>query len=119
MTEFNLIERVADWNITRDNLLYSPSLEYSMLDEELDEYMEAGQKSDKVNEADALADLVWVALGGLTKLCNGDRVKVKAIMRVVADANDTKSKEKNDKGKITKPKDFVEPQAAIESILRW
>lgn len=119
MKEFNLIERVADWNITRENLLYSPSLEYSMLDEELNEYMEAGQACDKVEEADALADLVWVALGGLTKLCNGDKKKVAAIMKAVADANDTKSSKKNEQGKITKPADFKEPQVAIEAILSW
>jgi len=119
MTEFNLIGRVAEWNTTRDNLLYSPSLEYSMLDEELEEFMEAGQAKDKVAEADALGDLAWVAIGGLVKLCNGDTTKVKAIFRAIADANDTKSKSKNEQGKITKPKDFKGPEAAIKAILSW
>jgi len=38
-------------------------------------------------------------------------------MLAVTAANNTKSSTKNEQGKITKPKDFVGPEATIEKIL--
>ena len=113
----NWINEVQDWNEDRDNLNYSPSLEYSMLDEELDEYMEAGIAGNIVDQADALADILVVAVGSLFKLCGGDESKFNDIMLVVTAANNTKSSTKNSDGKITKPDNFVGPEAMIESIL--
>jgi hypothetical protein len=113
----NFISEIQDWNEVRDNLMYSPSLEYSMLDEELGEYMEAGIAGDRVGEADALADIIVVAVGGLYKLVGGDKDKFEDIMLAVTAANNTKSDTKNSHGKITKPDNFVGPEALIEMIL--
>jgi len=113
----NFTEEVYDWNITRENLRYSPSLEYSMLDEELNEYMEAGIIGDIVGEADALADIAVVALGGLIKLCGGNKGAAEDILLAVTAANNTKASKKNADGKITKPDNFVGPESMIKEIL--
>ena len=83
----NWINEVQDWNETRDNLRYSPSLEYSMLDEELGEYMEAGISGNRVDQADALGDILVVATGALYKLCGGDKEKFDDIMLAITAAN--------------------------------
>ena len=110
------IEEVAEWNIVRSNLTYSPSLEYSMLDEELNEYMEAGITGDIVGQADALADILVVAAGALTKLCKGNRNKVNDILLAVTTANNLKPEEKVN-GKIIKGDKYIAPEPMIERIL--
>jgi len=113
----NWINEVQDWNETRDNLMYSPSLEYSMLDEELGEYMEAGTVGNRVGQADALGDLLVVVTGALYKLCGGDKEKFDDIMLAITAANNLKSATKNAAGKITKPANFVGPEELIGLIL--
>lgn len=113
----NLINRVADWNYTRQNIKYNSELEYIMLEEELDEFYEAHLGNDAVSQADALADIVFVALGSLYKL-TGDHHKVEEIMEAVCNANDQKGTKKNKKGKIMKEKDFIPPEVSIKRILR-
>ena len=117
MRTIEWIDSVQDWNEDRDNLRYTSSLEYTMLDEELGEYMEAAITGDRVGEADALADILVVATGALYKLCDGDKYKFDDIMLAVTAANNTKSQEKNEHGKITKPDNFVGPESLIKSIL--
>ena len=117
MRTIEWVQEVQDWNAVRDNLRYTSSLEYAMLDEELEEFMEAAITGDKVGEADALADILVVATGALFKLCEGDPYKFDDIMLAVTAANNTKSSEKNEQGKITKPADFVGPESMIEGIL--
>ena len=111
-----VLDEMMDWNIVRDNLRYSPSLEYSMLDEELNEYMEAGITGDTVGQADALGDLIVVATGGLIKLCGGDKQKVSDILLAITAANNLKPEEKVN-GKIIKGDKYVAPEPMIESIL--
>ena len=117
MRTINWIDDVQDWNEIRDNLRYTSSLEYAMLDEELEEFMEAALIGDKVGQADALADLLVVATGALYKLVDGDPYKFDDIMLAVTAANNTKSDKKNSVGKIEKPDNFVGPETIIESII--
>lgn len=117
MYQSDFVNEVCIWNEVRDNLRYSPSLEYSMLDEELGEYMEAGITGDEVGQADALADIAVVALGGLYKLTGGDLDALHSILTAVTAANNTKSSTKNKEGKITKPDNFVGPEVMIGRIL--
>ncbi len=109
----DLIYEIAQWNNDRDNVFYDKKLEYRMLLEELDEYL--GAKT-KVDQADALADIIFVAIGSLFKL-TGDSDKAEDIMNVVCAANNQKGKTKDKDGKITKPIDFVSPEEMIEEIL--
>ena len=113
----DLVNEVCMWNEERDNLHYNNSLEYSMLDEEVEEYYAASMVQSEVGQADALADIAVVAIGGLFKLCGGDLQKVHDILIAVTAANNSKSSTKNSEGKITKPKDFVGPEVMISKIL--
>jgi len=109
----DLIQTIAEWNLDRDNTDYSKKLEYRMLLEEIDEYL--GAKT-KVDQADALADVIFVAVGSLFKL-TGSIDKAQAIMDVVCSANNQKGKSKDLDGKIKKPMGFVPPEEMIEEIL--
>ena len=117
MRETTWVQEIQDWNADRDNLRYTSSLEYAMLDEEINEYMEAGITGDVVGQADALADIIVVAVGGLYKLCDGDDYKFDDIMLAVTAANNTKSSTKDENGKIVKPYNFTGPESMIEDIL--
>ncbi|MBD3841940.1 MAG: hypothetical protein IE909_08655 [Campylobacterales bacterium] len=109
----NFVEEVCDWNEARYNVDYDKNLEYRMLTEELLEYFNA---KNIVDEADALADLCFVAIGSLYKLCGSDKTKVDDILLAVTSANNMKSSNKVN-GKITKPANFIGPEDMIKKIL--
>ena len=110
----NIIQDICEWNEVRENYSFNKALEYNMLDEELQEFIKA---VERVDDADALADLIFVAVGSLWKLAGCDTQKVEDILLAVTAANNLKSATKNEDGKITKPKDFVGPEKMIERIL--
>jgi predicted HAD superfamily Cof-like phosphohydrolase len=93
--------------------------EYNEKEEEIVDYFQSdeGQLMIKVNRADALADIIFVAVGSLYKLV-GDVNKTEDILNAVIAANNTKSTKKNEQGKITKPKDFVGPEDIIKNIIK-
>lgn len=68
-----------------------------------------------VNRLDALADVVFVAIGAMCKLTK-DPTMVEDVFHAVLAANNLKSKEKNEEGKITKPEGFVGPESMIKKI---
>ena len=109
----NLISRVCIWNYNRDNIGYDEELEYDMLYEELEEY---GVARDDVDQLDALCDIVFVAIGSMYKLL-GTPAKVREALDIVCNANDAKGTRKDDNGKIIKPKDFINPELALEKLL--
>ncbi len=95
-----IIEQVATWNYVRGNTDFIASREYSMLNEELDEFYD----SDSIeNRAKELADIVFVALGSLYKF-TGDANKVKDILSIVIEHNSNKGTEKDENGKVKKVK---------------
>ena len=70
----------------------------------------------RVDEADALADIVFVAIGGLYKLTGCREDKVEDILKAVIEANNNKGKDTKD-GKIVKPKGFVGPEEKIRDLI--
>lgn len=115
---FEQIERTIYWNTVRGNTpdTLNYQLEIDMLQEELDEFKLAVEQGDKVAMFDALLDLDFVRIGTLGKM------QIDAYMQVdgyeaVLKANESKSSSKNAVGKITKPVDFVGPEAKLEAIL--
>ncbi len=110
------IHEICSWNEERELTGYYNKLEFAMLSEELDEYMEACLSGDVVDQADALADIIFVAVGSLYKLCKADMDKVDDILLTVTAANNLKGNGTKG-GKITKPTDFVSPEASIKRIL--
>jgi predicted HAD superfamily Cof-like phosphohydrolase len=112
-SKFDLVLEIAEWNEQRLNTEYNKKLEYRMLLEEVDEYL--GAKT-YVDQADAIADIIFVAIGSMYKL-TGDVDMVYDIMNVVCAANNQKGKAKDADGKIKKPMGFVPPEEMIEKIL--
>lgn len=109
------IERTIRWNHIRGNTpdTLNWDLEVAMLQEELDELKAA---TTDVDRFDALLDLKFVLLGSLGKMNLVPEQIVDGYEAVIA-ANETKSSTKNADGKITKPDNFVGPEATLERIL--
>ena len=112
-----LLVEIMNWNEDRGNTEYSCVREGSMIEEELHELGDAYRNGTEVDEADALADIIFVAVGSLYKLCKGDQQKVLDILMVVTAANNLKTQAKDSDGKIVKPEGFVGPEGMIEAIL--
>lgn len=116
--KMDIIHEVCEWNLERGNIVYDKDLEGKMIDEELTEYAVACLEPQSiVDQADALADLVFVTIGSLFKLTGGDEQKVRDILLVVSAANNLKGKDKNEDGKVQKPEGFSGPEGMIEEIL--
>jgi len=88
-----------------------------MLAEELLEFHVA---ETDVDIADALADIIFVAVGSMYKLTGSSR-KAESIMAEVIKANYEKGAKKDENGKIVKPSDFKGPEAEIAKIMdsKW
>ena len=109
-----IIENISTWNFVRGNVEFNENLEHDMLVEEVNEFRDAKTPEDT---ADALADIIFVAIGSLYKL-SGKASSVKGIMDEVIAANYRKGKKKNEAGKIIKPSNFVGPEKGIKKILQ-
>ena len=109
------IESTIEWNQTRGNTpdTFDISLEIAMLKEELNEFIEA---TTDVDRFDALLDLKFVLIGTLSKM-GLDANQIRRGYSAVLGANNTKSKSKNAAGKITKPVNFIGPEAKLQAIL--
>lgn len=86
------------------------------LDEELDEFGEAGIKGNIVGVADALADIVYVALGTAWQM----GLPFQDIWNVVHNANMKKVRgvtKRGNKNDAAKPPGWQSPEPAIAAIL--
>ena len=111
-----ILTEIMDWNEDRGNTAYSCIREGAMIEEELHELGDAYRNGTIVDEADAIADIIFVAVGSLYKL-TGSKRKTKDILMVVTAANNLKTQAKDKDGKIVKPEGFVGPEGMIEEIL--
>lgn len=111
----DLLERTIAWNNIRGNTpdTLNWGLELAMLQEELDELASAHHR---VDQFDALLDLMFVTLGSLGKMGLTPEQIVDGYEAVML-ANESKSSTKNSNGKITKPLGFVGPEASLQTIL--
>lgn len=112
------IERTVRWNEIRGNTSKTLDweLEINMLQEELDELKLAIEQNNEVKIFDALMDLEFVLRGTCGKFKLTPELQVDGYEAVI-EANEKKSSEKNSDGKITKPIDFVGPEAKLQKIL--
>jgi len=115
---YEQIERTILWNTSRGNTsdTLNYELETAMLQEELDEFIEAVASNDPVAMFDALLDLDFVRVGTLGKMNILPDAQVEGY-EAVLQANESKSSKKNHLGKITKPADFVGPESQLQKIL--
>ena len=87
--------------------------------EELRELREAFEQQDMVKMVDAVADLIYGAMGTFKKMGLA-REQVREVFAAVHAANMTKKRGRTDRGSdedAVKPADFVPPEAVIASIL--
>lgn len=89
-------------------------------EEEILEYLKSEEFmiDFKANQLDALGDLIFVAVGSMGKIMNGDWHLVEDVLMSIIAANNTKTADKNGSGKITKPADFVGPEAMIKKLYK-
>ena len=115
---FEQIERTIKWNTVRGNTpdTLDYQLEIDMLQEELNEFKLAVAEGDKVAMFDALLDLDFVRIGTLGKMQIDPYTQVDGYEAVLK-ANESKSSTKNTAGKITKPADFIGPEAELAKLL--
>lgn len=111
--KYDWVNEIEEFNIQRNNLEYNRGLEFDMLAEELSEYILAKTVED---EADALGDIIVVAVGSLLKLVGGDKHVVDDIMLAITAANSLKPKDRIN-GKIVKGSKYVAPEPMIRKII--
>lgn len=89
--------RVGNWRLRHD-----------MLSEEVWEFLVAATRKDIVGMADALADIIYVAIGGAVDM----GIEIGAVFNEVHRSNMTKSSERNAEGKILKGPNYEPPDIA-------
>ena len=130
LNERYIFDRVVNWNVKRDNTAFKHELETQMLAEELFEFCGYERKrakelgidfanihsvdgmtliladTDIISElADAAGDLIFIAIGTISKL----GLDPYEVVKKICDHNDAKGSKKDAQGKIVKDADFVEP----------
>ena len=81
-----MFKSIIDWNEERNNLVFTRTVEFSMLHEELMEFMSA---SNEHEEVDALCDLFVIATGAIWKLgYDPDRAMFETIREIKARKQD-------------------------------
>lgn len=110
--EFNDAFKIASNDVFGNISSGSYGLEYSMLQEELDEYYTACVEDDKVEIADAIGDMLYLVIGAAYK--HGlDEEELGKVMREIHRSNMSKLHNgevvKNVFGKVVNPDTFSEP----------
>lgn len=88
------------------------------MNEEINEFIEATKKKDIYEQADAMIDLIYFALGTLVEM----GIKPEPIFNIVQHANMSKLWEDgkphyNDVGKVIKPKGWEDPHDKIVEVI--
>ena len=90
--------------------------EIDMLNEEVDELLTAFREEDRVEIADALGDIIYVALGTMGKL----GMDAERILSEICSSNESKYTDgclvKNENGKIQKGPNFRQPDLSFVTI---
>lgn len=90
-------------------------LRYKLMREENEEYLEAAQKGDLVEIADALGDMLYILCGTILK--HGLEEKIEEVFREIQRSNMSKLDENGkpiyrEDGKVLKSKLYFKPQIA-------
>lgn len=92
---------------------------YTWMLEEINEFMEASKNSDLVEQADAMIDTIYFALGTLVEM----GIEPDPLFKVVQEANMSKlwpdgKPHYNDMGKVIKPKGWQDPHKKLELTIK-
>jgi len=111
-----VVRRIVNWNFARYEQIMNVALTNELLKEEVREFNEA---TTPVDTLDALADIVYVAIGAMWKMGLSPG-QIHDSLLAVCDANDTKSVSKTHhavKANVDKGASFVPPEARLQEIL--
>ena len=115
-----LINKICNWNAARHKQEHDPILTTSLLIEEIEEFADASLQEDKVEQIDALVDIIYVAIGALWKLGLQPQQIFKAI-DIVCISNDTKDIDKPKLGiKANRIKgiNYIPPTERLTKLVR-
>ena len=92
---------------------------YAWMLEEINEFLEASKKQDIVEQADAMIDTIYFALGTLVEM----GIEPDELFYVVQNANMSKlwpdgKPHYNDMGKVIKPEGWEDPHGKLESAIQ-
>lgn len=118
----SIYRRVYKFNEDAGTPMSQPTLttkqyvnEIDMLNEEVDELLTAFRQNDRVEMADALGDIIYVALGTMGKL----GMNAESILNEICRSNESKYTNgvlvKNENGKIQKGPTFRHPDLSFSS----
>ena len=116
----NLINRICDWNAARYEQDFNHNLAFRLLNEELNEFMSASQQINRVEQVDALVDIIYVAIGALWKL-GFNPEQIERAITIICDSNDSKVVKKTPnhlKANINKGKDYIPPTEALTLLVK-
>ena len=91
---------------------------YNWMKEEIDEFIEAVEQQDIVEQADAMIDVMYFALGTLVEM----GIKPDALFEIVQKANMSKLWEDglphyNSEGKTIKPSNWKDPHNELKKVI--
>lgn len=91
---------------------------YNWMKEEIDEFLEAVGKQDIVEQADAMIDVMYFALGTLVEM----GIKPDVLFEIVQNANMSKLWEDgrphyNESGKVIKPSTWTDPHNKLKDAI--
>ena len=116
----NLINRICNWNAARYEQKFDHNLAFRLLDEELNEFLEASKQNNKVEQVDALVDIIYVAIGALWKL-GFNSCQIATAITIVCNSNDSKAIKKTPihlKANIDKGEDYISPTKALTLLVK-
>ena len=92
---------------------------YSWILEEINEFLDAVEKQDIVEQADAMIDTIYFALGTLVEM----GVKPGVLFEIVQEANMSKlfsdgKPHYNEMGKVIKPSEWQDPYPKLELAIK-
>lgn len=92
---------------------------YAWLLEEINEFLEASEKQDIVEQADAMIDTIYFALGTLVEM----GIEPDELFYIVQNANMNKlwpdgKPHYNEMGKVIKPKEWEDPHKKLELTIQ-
>lgn len=93
---------------------------YGWMHEEIDEFIEAVKNGDVVEQADAMIDVIYFALGTLVEM----GVEPERLFEIVQNANmsklwaDGKPHYRESDGKVIKPEEWQDPHPLLEAEIK-
>ncbi len=115
-----IIENICNWNAARYDQQFNHNLAFRLLDEELNEFVKASKSNNKVEQVDALVDIIYVAIGALWKM-GFYPYQIERAINIICNSNDSKAIKKTPahlKANINKGDNYIAPTEALTLLVK-